>query len=101
MTKRIQRICVHCGCNAHHSWDVRPCAAKASKVRVWLCHLCDIALNRLTLEFIHHPDRERLIAAYRAELMGLAATIPETPDFAAHGPETGQDDTPDLFGEPT
>jgi hypothetical protein len=62
----IRRVpCFRCGARARHQW--RACADG-----LWrpLCLDCDIELNRLTLVWMAHPDRERLMAAYEAKARG-------------------------------
>lgn len=63
----IRRLpCFRCGQKAHAQWSV--CADE--NLHRPLCIDCDIELNRLTLVWMAHPDRERLMAAYEATARG-------------------------------
>lgn len=52
--------CFRCGQPAQHQWQV--CADD----NIWrpLCWACDVELNRRTLEWMGHPRRAVLMAAY-------------------------------------
>lgn len=66
----IRRVpCARCGEPSSQQWQV---CANGNR---WLgiCWPCDVALNRLALEFMRVPNAETLIAAY-AE--GTEAAIP-------------------------
>ena len=56
--------CIRCGSPAVHQWNI--CADK-NRYRP-LCNACDIALNRMVLEWAGHPDVEKLMAAYARKL---------------------------------
>lgn len=61
----IQRVpCARCGAPSVHQWQ---CCANGNR---WmgLCLDCDIGLNEAALNYIKHPQRKRLMAAYRAKL---------------------------------
>jgi hypothetical protein len=49
------------------SWDLRACAEGRKKRVIRLCDPCDIALNRLVLEFANVAQVDRVIAEYAAE----------------------------------
>ncbi len=55
-----RRPCVRCGARAEHQWNV--CALPRSFHP--LCVACDVALNRLVLEWAGHPDARALGDAY-------------------------------------
>lgn len=60
----IKRVpCVRCGAPAVHQWNV---CADRNVYRV-LCLDCDIALNRLVLEWANDPDAAAKVAKYEAE----------------------------------
>lgn len=52
--------CFRCGSPAQHQWQT--CADD----NTWrpLCWACDVELNRLVLDWVGHPDRDRLMLAY-------------------------------------
>ena len=52
--------CVRCGAKANATWEI--CADGNYKRP--LCTACDIALNRLVLEWVGHPDVEPLMERY-------------------------------------
>ena len=57
----ISRLpCVRCGAKANATWEI--CADGNYKRP--LCTACDIALNRLVLEWVGHPDVESLMERY-------------------------------------
>jgi hypothetical protein len=60
----VRRLpCFRCGKAAEFQWSV--CAA--GNLHHPLCRRCDVALNELVLNWMGHPERDRLIAAYREE----------------------------------
>lgn len=54
--------CIRCGATATAQWQV--CADKRRYRRV--CTHCDIAINRLVLEFMLHPDVDKAMSKYIA-----------------------------------
>ena len=57
----IKRMkCVRCGQQAYATWEI--CADGNYKRP--LCQACDVALNRLVLEWVGHPDIEALMKRY-------------------------------------
>jgi hypothetical protein len=63
-TAGIARLaCIRCGGQAVHQWQI---CSDGSNWRP-LCLACDIALNRAVLEWMGHPDAERLVSAYKAK----------------------------------
>jgi hypothetical protein len=57
----ISRVpCSRCSAPSRHQWQV---CANGNR---WLgiCWPCDVALNRIALEFMRVPDADRLLAAY-------------------------------------
>jgi hypothetical protein len=58
--------CVRCGARALHQWNV---CADGNRYRA-LCLDCDIALNKLVLEWANCPDAVAKVAAYEAEQRG-------------------------------
>lgn len=63
----VSRVkCAHCRTRqATDSWSVTVCANARRRVEVAVCAECDAAFNDATLAFINHPDRARLMTAYR------------------------------------
>lgn len=60
----IRRVpCVRCGNPAQHQWNV---CADGNRFRA-LCLDCDIALNRLVLEWANDPGAADKVARYEAE----------------------------------
>jgi hypothetical protein len=60
----IKRVpCVRCGAPAVHQWQV---CADQRRYRA-LCLDCDIALNKLVLEWANDPDAAAKVARYEAE----------------------------------
>jgi len=61
-TRRLP--CVRCGEKAEHQWNV------CSDLNLWrpICLKCDVALNRLVLEWMGDPDVESKMAAYEAKV---------------------------------
>lgn len=60
----IKRVpCVRCGAPAVHQWNV--CADR--NVYRALCLDCDIALNKLVLEWANDPDAAEKVARYEVE----------------------------------
>lgn len=68
MVTRIHRRCAHCRRKAAHSWTLRACALNRKRVKVWLCSQCDIAIQRLVLNFISYPKRAQIMRRYVASL---------------------------------
>lgn len=59
----IQRLtCIRCGAQAVHQWQI---CADGNNYRP-LCLACDVALNRLVLEWVKHPEAKRLADDYAA-----------------------------------
>jgi hypothetical protein len=59
----IKRLkCARCGQKAIHQWSV--CANDSRQLPI--CLDCDIALNRLALEFMRIPNVDELMAAYES-----------------------------------
>jgi len=57
----IKRVkCIRCGNPGHATWSI---CADLGLYRP-LCKECDIALNRLVLEWAGHPDTEALMKKY-------------------------------------
>jgi hypothetical protein len=52
--------CIRCGAPAAHQWSI---CADGNNHRP-ICQPCDIALNRLVLEWLGHPRADELVAAY-------------------------------------
>lgn len=60
----IKRLCcIRCGAQARFQWQI---CSDGNNYRPF-CIDCDIALNRLVLAFVNHPDAQRLGDGY--ELM--------------------------------
>lgn len=59
--RRVQ--CVRCGALAVHQWQV---CADRNLFRA-LCLDCDIALNRMVLEWANDPNAAAKVAAYEVE----------------------------------
>jgi hypothetical protein len=60
----ISRLrCVRCAGPAAYQWQV---CSDGSNFRP-LCAPCDVALNRMVLEWMGHPDAETLANLYAAE----------------------------------
>lgn len=60
-TEGIKRVlCVRCGDPAHHQWQV---CADGNHYRA-ICLDCDIALNRIVLEWANDPDAKAKCDAY-------------------------------------
>lgn len=60
----IKRVsCVRCGTPAVHQWNV---CADDNRYRA-LCLDCDIALNKLVLEWANCPDAAAKVARYECE----------------------------------
>jgi hypothetical protein len=60
--------CAHCGTKPEtvYVWTLQACAEKRRKRKPGLCLPCDIALNRLILEFIRAPNIDQKMADYEA-----------------------------------
>lgn len=58
-----QMKCVRCGEKAFSQWQV---CADRNNYRP-LCKACDIALNKLVLRWMGHPNAKGLASAYAAE----------------------------------
>lgn len=56
----VRLKCIRCAGPAVHQWNI---CSDGNNYRP-LCLPCDIALNRLVLEWIGHPRVDELIAAY-------------------------------------
>lgn len=66
----IRRVpCSRCGRPSEHQWS----ACANGNRYVGICGPCDVALNRLALEFMGIPDAELLLAAYAARVLGPRA----------------------------
>lgn len=62
-------VCVRCGASAVHQWNI---CAEGNNFRP-LCIACDVALNRLVLEWSRHPDAKELGDRYeRSQSSGNA-----------------------------
>jgi hypothetical protein len=62
----IRRVpCVRCGAPSVHQWNA--CALAGQFFGV--CTACDIALNKLVLEFMRMPDAEQRLAEYAERLV--------------------------------
>lgn len=62
----IRRLkCVGCGASAHAMWQV--CAD--GRVYRPICKLCDIALNRLVLEFMRDPEAAAKMRVYTHKVL--------------------------------
>lgn len=62
----IRRNCERCETyQASEQWSLRACAVGKEK---WyaVCVFCDIVFNEDSLNFVRHPDREKLISRYIA-----------------------------------
>lgn len=60
----MSKRCQHCGeRGATRTWDMRPCAI-GEHITYRLCDPCDLALNRLVLDFFKVPHAEKLLAEY-------------------------------------
>jgi NAD-dependent SIR2 family protein deacetylase len=60
-TAGIKRLrCIRCGAQAMHQWQI---CSDGNNHRP-ICLPCDIALNRLVLEWFGHPETDRLMAKY-------------------------------------
>ena len=60
--KGIKRLaCIRCGEPAVYQWQI---CADGNNYRP-LCANCDIELNSTVLEFMKHPEGDKLIIAYR------------------------------------
>lgn len=58
----VRRLkCFRCGKRATQQWTI---CADGNQYRP-LCNSCDVELNDVVLEFMRHPDRDRLMAEYR------------------------------------
>jgi len=57
--------CHRCGAAATESFNARACAGLAN-CYVALCGECDIASNRMILDFLRFPGRRRLLKEYAA-----------------------------------
>lgn len=63
----MQRMrCVRCGEKAVHQWQV---CADGNNWRA-LCLDCDVELNRTVLEFMKHPQAEKLMHDYEHKTLG-------------------------------
>ena len=61
----ISRVpCSRCGKPSVFQWN----ACANGHLYVAICTECDIALNKLVLEFMRIPDRKRLMREYTARL---------------------------------
>jgi len=61
----ISRVpCCRCGEPSVHQWQ---CCAAGNKWMT-LCQKCDIGLNRVTLEYIGHPETEAWIEEYERKV---------------------------------
>jgi hypothetical protein len=57
----IARVgCIRCGARAVYQWSI---CADGNNHRP-ICQPCDIALNRMVLEWFEHPETDRLMLAY-------------------------------------
>ncbi len=56
----VRLKCIRCGAQAVHQWSI---CADGNNHRP-ICLACDIALNRLVLEWFGHPRTDELIEAY-------------------------------------
>jgi hypothetical protein len=62
--KEIVKVpCVRCGAPSFHQFQI--CAL--NRTHVPICQPCDVALNRLVLEFFKAPDIDQLMQAYTGE----------------------------------
>jgi transcription elongation factor Elf1 len=67
----VRRLrCVRCGAQAVHQWQV---CADDNTYRP-ICLDCDIALNRLALEFVGDPDIDEKMARYELKARSEFAT---------------------------
>jgi hypothetical protein len=60
-TAGIRRLrCIRCGAQAEHQWQI------CSDGNNWrpVCLPCDVALNRLVLEWFGHPEADQLMTKY-------------------------------------
>lgn len=65
----IRKTCERCGQRrASEQWSISICAFGTRATRRWyaVCIECDIEFNRASLEFVHSPNTEQLMAAYIA-----------------------------------
>jgi hypothetical protein len=70
----IKRLpCVRCGGKAVHQWQI--CAD--NRLYRPMCLECDIALNRLVLEWIGDPDCEAKMAEIQGGGLRLIITLPD------------------------
>ncbi len=58
--------CIRCGDKAVFQWQI---CSDGNNYRP-LCGPCDVALNKLVLEWMGHHDKKRLLAKYKAEKLG-------------------------------
>jgi len=58
-------LCVRCGAQAAFQWQI---CSDGNNYRP-LCAGCDVALNRLVLEWMQHPNAEALAEKYAAAKM--------------------------------
>ena len=66
----IRRIgCVRCGGQAMFQWNV---CSDGNNYRP-LCAGCDVALNRMVLRWMRHPEAKKLGDAYAAQKLKPAA----------------------------
>jgi NAD-dependent SIR2 family protein deacetylase len=60
-TEGIKRLrCIRCGDKAQHQWQI--CSDNGYFRPV--CISCDVALNKLVLRFMRHPDAHSVSARY-------------------------------------
>jgi len=66
--------CIRCGSPALHQWNI---CSDGNNYRP-ICLDCDIALNRLVLEWFSHPRAKELGDEYEAKQRALLADNPKT-----------------------
>lgn len=61
----MSRRCDHCGGRgARHDWKLQACADQRRRRVRRLCTTCDLALNRLLLEYFNDPEVDAKMQAY-------------------------------------
>lgn len=64
----VRRLpCIRCGAPAVFQWQI---CSDGNNYRP-LCAACDVALNRMVLRWMRHPNAKKLADSYAAEKTGL------------------------------
>lgn len=62
----VRRLkCIRCGERAEHQWQI---CSDGNNYRA-ICLQCDVALNRLVLEWMCHPRASELASSYELKVM--------------------------------